>query len=98
MVKLVDTKDLKSLPFWECQFGLAEGTIFKMNKPFIISDTNSRSLKLKKQINKIFNKEIIKRSNVVIVIGGDGFMLKTLKKIKILKNHFMELIQVIMDF
>ena len=51
-----------------------------MNKPLIISDTNSRSLKLKKQINKIFNKETIKRSNIVIVIGGDGFMLKTLKK------------------
>ena len=34
-----------------------------------------------------------------VVIGGDGFMLKTLlKKIKILKNFFMELIQVIMDF
>ena len=69
-----------------------------MNKPLIISDTNFRSLKLKKQIIKIFNKEIIKRSNIIIVIGGDGFMLKTLKKIKIQKNHFMELIQVIMDF
>ena len=27
MVKLVDTKDLKSLPFWECSSSLAEGTI-----------------------------------------------------------------------
>jgi hypothetical protein len=27
------------------------------------------------------------------VIGGDGFMLQTLKKIKIQKNNFMELIQ-----
>ena len=53
-----------------------------MNKPLIISDTNSRSLKLKKQIIKIFNKEVIKRSNTIIVIGGDGFMLKTLKKNK----------------
>ena len=69
-----------------------------MNKPIIISDTNSRSLKIKRQIIKIFNKEVINRSNIIIVIGGDGFMLTTLKKIRIQKNHFMELIQVIMDF
>ena len=50
--------------------------------PLIISDTNSRSLKLKRQIIKIFNKEKIKRNNIIIVIGGDGFMLKTLKKNK----------------
>jgi len=53
-----------------------------MNKPFIISDINSKSLKLKKQIIKILNKEKIKRSNIIIVIGGDGFMLQTLKKNK----------------
>ena len=59
-----------------------------MNKPLIISDTNLRSLKLKKQIIKIFNKEKIKRSNIIIVIGGDGFMLKTLKKNKNSKKSF----------
>jgi NAD+ kinase len=59
-----------------------------MNKPLIISDINSRSLKLKKQIIKIFDKEIIKRSNITIVIGGDGFMLKTLKKNKNSKKSF----------
>jgi len=53
-----------------------------MNKPLIISDTNSKSLKIKKQIIKIINKEKIKKSNLIIVIGGDGFMLKTLKKNK----------------
>ena len=53
-----------------------------MSKPLIISDKNSRSLKLKKQIIKILNKEIIKKPNITIVIGGDGFMLKTLKKNK----------------
>ena len=68
-----------------------------MNKLTIISDKNSRSLKLKTQIIKILNKDKVKRSNVIIVIGGDGFMLKTLKKIKIQKNYFMELIQVITD-
>ena len=59
-----------------------------MSKPLIISDKNSRSLKLKKQITKILNKEIIKRPNIIIVIGGDGFMLKTLKKNKNSKKSF----------
>ena len=59
-----------------------------MNKPLIISDTNSKSLKIKKQIVKTINKEKIKRSNIIIVIGGDGFMLKTLKKNKKSKKLF----------
>ena len=53
-----------------------------MNKPLIISDNNSKSLKIKKQIIKLINKEKIKKSNIIIVIGGDGFMLKILKKNK----------------
>ena len=51
-----------------------------MNKPQIISDTNSKSLKIKKRIIKILSKNKIKKKNIVIVIGGDGFMLQTLKK------------------
>jgi len=57
-----------------------------MNKPVIISDTNSKSLLIKKFLIKKFKTNIIKRSNLIIVIGGDGFMLKTLKKNKKLKN------------
>ena len=53
-----------------------------MNKPLIISDTNSKSFKIKKQILKILKKEEIIKSNIIIVIGGDGFMLQTLKKNK----------------
>ena len=53
-----------------------------MNKPLIISDNNSKSLKIKKQIIRKINKEKIIKSNIIIVIGGDGFMLKTLKKNK----------------
>jgi NAD+ kinase len=59
-----------------------------MNKPLIISDTNSSSLKIKKEITKILSKEKIKKSNVIIVIGGDGFMLQTLKKYKKSKKSF----------
>ena len=59
-----------------------------MNKLLIISDTNSKSLNIKKQIIKIIDKEKIKKSNIIIVIGGDGFMLKTLKKNKKSKKSF----------
>tara|TARA_A100001011_G_scaffold208802_1_gene216975 strand:+ start:47 stop:814 length:768 start_codon:yes stop_codon:yes gene_type:complete len=59
-----------------------------MNKTLIISDKNSRSLKIKKTILKLLNKEKIKRSNIIIVIGGDGFMLQILKKNKNLKKSF----------
>ena len=59
-----------------------------MNKPSIISDSNFKSLTIKKKIIKILKKNDIKKSNVVIVIGGDGFMLKTLKKNKNRKDRF----------
>jgi NAD+ kinase len=53
-----------------------------MNKPLIISDKNAKSLNIKRQVIKIFNKKKFNKSNLVIVIGGDGFMLQTLKKNK----------------
>ena len=59
-----------------------------MNKTLIISDKNSKSLKIKKTIVKLFNKEKIKKTNIIIVIGGDGFMLKILKKNKYSKKSF----------
>ena len=59
-----------------------------MNKPKIISDNNLKALKIKKQVEKIFSKEKIKQSNIIIVIGGDGFMLQTLKKNRNNKKSF----------
>ncbi|MDC3071866.1 NAD kinase [Candidatus Pelagibacter sp.] len=53
-----------------------------MKKIQIISDKNSRSSKIRKSLLKVLKKEQIKRKNLVIVIGGDGFMLQTLKKNK----------------
>ena len=50
------------------------------NKPSIISDKNHSSLKLKKILLKKIKLNEIKRKNLFIVIGGDGFMLQTLKK------------------
>ena len=46
----------------------------------IISDKNFRSLKIKKSLSKIIKKFKPKKFNTTIVIGGDGFMLQTLKK------------------
>ena len=54
----------------------------KMDKILIISDKNSKSLKIKKKINNIVKKKYFGKKNLVIVIGGDGFMLQTLKKNK----------------
>ena len=56
-----------------------------MNKTLIISDKNLKSIKIKQQIKQILKKNILKKNNLIIVIGGDGFMLQTLKKNK--KNN-----------
>ena len=54
----------------------------------IISDTNQKSLKIKTQLLNKFKKIQIIRPNTVVVIGGDGFMLQTLKKNKKSKKFF----------
>ena len=59
-----------------------------MTKPLIISDTNKKSLKIKKFLTKKLKINQIKKPNLIIVIGGDGFMLKTLKKNKNPLNLF----------
>ena len=51
-----------------------------MNKTIIISDKNKKSQRIKSIIQKKIRKNPPKKNNLVIVIGGDGFMLKTLKK------------------
>ena len=48
----------------------------------IISDKNLKSLKIKNKLLKIINKNKLLNLNIIIVIGGDGFMLQTLKKYK----------------
>ena len=54
----------------------------------IISDNNKKSLKIKNILLKKNIKEKIKKLNLVVVIGGDGFMLKILKKNKESKKFF----------
>src|SRR5210317_1060518 len=59
-----------------------------MNKVQIISDKNTKSSKIKKLLVKKLNQEQFKKKNLIIVIGGDGFMLQTLKKNKNSNKQF----------
>jgi len=59
-----------------------------MNKPQIISDKNRKSINIKNLLVKKINNHQLKKTNLVIVIGGDGFMLETLKKNKNLNKQF----------
>ena len=60
-----------------------------MNKKInIISDNNIKSKKIKFLLIKKLKKVKYLRPNLRIIIGGDGFMLKTLKKNKNIKNIF----------
>ena len=59
-----------------------------MSKLQIISDKNKKSLSIKNLLlNKIKSNQF-KKENLIIVIGGDGFMLQTLKKNKNSNKHF----------
>ena len=51
-----------------------------MSKFQIISDKNQKSLRIKKLLKKKLADYQFKKENLIIVIGGDGFMLETLKK------------------
>ena len=87
MVKLVD-KGQNPCPRSASSCLNHNGNKFKMNKIQIISDKNFDSLKIKKKIINSLKNIKFNKSAVVIVIGGDGFMLKTLKKNKKSKKLF----------
>ena len=59
-----------------------------MSKFQIISDKNKKSLNIKKLLIKKIDSHQFKQDNLVIVIGGDGFMLETLKRNKISNKQF----------
>ncbi len=59
-----------------------------MTKLQIISDKNKKSSKIKNLLIKKLNQNYFKKENLIIVIGGDGFMLQTLKKNKNSKKQF----------
>jgi NAD+ kinase len=51
-----------------------------MSRFIIISDKNKKSLKIKSFLSKQIKLSTLNKLNIAIVIGGDGFMLQTLKK------------------
>ena len=59
-----------------------------MQKLLIISDKNLKSLNIKIKLKKLFKNKKINIPNLVFVIGGDGFMLETLKKNKSSNKKF----------
>ena len=59
-----------------------------MSKIQIISDKNQKSQKIRTSIIKIISKAKSVKQGIIIVIGGDGFMLQTLKKNKDNKKLF----------
>ena len=59
-----------------------------MNKIKIISDKNPKSIRIKSDLTKRIYKSDFTKYSPTIVIGGDGFMLQTLKRNKDSKNSF----------
>jgi NAD+ kinase len=53
-----------------------------MKKTQIISDKNKKSQKIRSLLISKINLQKFNKQNLIIVIGGDGFMLQTLKKNK----------------
>jgi len=59
-----------------------------MIKPFVVFDKNKRSRKIRSFLLKKIKFYSLLKSNLIIVIGGDGFMLQTLKKNKNINKSF----------
>ncbi len=59
-----------------------------MHNPKIIFDKNKKSIDIKNLLLKKIREHKFKQKNIVIVIGGDGFMLQTLKKSKNSNKQF----------
>ena len=59
-----------------------------MSKLQIIADNNQKSLKIKNLLIKKINSNKFQQTDLIIVIGGDGFMLKILKKNNDFKKKF----------
>ena len=58
------------------------------DKVYLIFDKTKASLKIKSLLVKKLNITSLKKSNIVIVVGGDGFMLQTLKRLYKFKKPF----------
>jgi len=55
---------------------------------YLVYDKTKSSLKIKSILSKKINTTTLSKSNIIIVLGGDGFMLQTLKKLYKFKKPF----------
>ena len=55
---------------------------------YLVSDKTKVSLKIKSLLIKKVKVTTLKKSNIIIVLGGDGFMLQTLKRLYQFKKPF----------
>ena len=60
-----------------------------MGKMQIICDNNKKSFKIKSLLLKTIKKNQFNVEDIIIVVGGDGFMLQTLKKNKNSKKKIL---------
>ena len=58
------------------------------DKVYLVFDRTKASLKIKSILIKKINITSLRKSNIIIVLGGDGFMLQTLKKLYKYKKPF----------
>ena len=59
-----------------------------IDKAYLVFDKTKSSLKIKSIIVKKIKTVSLKKSSIIIVLGGDGFMLQTLKKFYKLNKFF----------
>jgi NAD+ kinase len=57
-------------------------------KIYLVFDTTKNSLKIKSFLTKKIETTTLKKSNIIVVLGGDGFMLQTLKRLYKFKKSF----------
>ena len=55
---------------------------------YIVFDQTKNSLKIKSLIDKKIKSKTLSKSKLIIVLGGDGFMLQTLKKFQKFNKPF----------
>ena len=60
----------------------------KINNIHFVFDVTKKNIKLKKILLKKYKNYSPRSSNVIVVFGGDGFMLHTLKKYKMYNKPF----------
>ena len=52
----------------------------KLQKPFFLASNNEEAQKKKESLEKKFGANSVENADVIVVLGGDGFMLEAIKK------------------